>query len=567
MNKNSIIAWSFIALIALFCLICFSVYTSPCIQGVHIENDFKNYYIEYFSGTIESNSDFKKRISVILNSIPRIRINTNASLEGRVWVFMFSGNENIALTSGAINFSYLIKNDKTSSIITLILFCIIYTSSYLVGVSTIWHNVLTYLMRLEAFPTKCFIRYYVQYTNNSLSNKNINQDDSVKVYCKFFVSFIPTWLIGFIIGYLNNDYDLYVKSPVIPVYLFIFLSVYCVCIGSLFVLSVNQIILYFFMRINVDVVTRYENDVICALLGIGISRWVFNNSLRTTIAVTIVSLFYTIVINNRTRSVNADDYEMTELAAIGYTNIGLYNQNKGKISNAINMYNQSISIYTYLGQVKDTAPVYGSLGKAYFDLGDLDNAEDALNRAIDLYELYQHDMLALKVTKKLLNLITERKQCSYENSKYNNSEFGFSLIIPSGWYKQKLNQKFLKTGGILSISHLTHKGTLNISVGPPDKYEWKNKEKREISLRNYLKTMPRRIYNVKINTFSQVAGKSNVVSAVYETYICISLRKQKQTNGLISIIHNHLEYAIQWTSEFDSVEEIKKIVNTFKFDN
>jgi len=55
---------------------------------------------------------------------------------------------------------------------------------------------------LDTFPFSMFII------------SDINQDYSVKEYFKSFFSCIHTWLIGFIIGYLNNDYDLYVKSPV-----------------------------------------------------------------------------------------------------------------------------------------------------------------------------------------------------------------------------------------------------------------------------------------------------------------------------------------------------------------
>jgi len=413
MNKLTTILWSFIVLIATLYLIRLSVFLSPYIQGVNIENDFKNYYITNFSGKIDSQSDFKKKISIILNSIPRIRNNTNDSLKSRIWICMFSGNENIALTSGAIHFSYLIENDKTTNILTLILLCIFYSTSYLIVLSAIWHNVLTYVMRFETFPTKCYIRYYVQYTKDFSQNKNnILQADSIKEYWKIIFTNIPIWLIGFIIGFLNKDYNLYIESPVIPLYLFIFLFVYCVCVGSLLVVSLNQIILYFFMRINVDVVTTYVDDVICALLGIVVSKWIFNNGLGTTVAVTIVSLIYTIIQNNITRSVNAVDYEKTELNAIRYANLGFCYHKKRQILKAIDMFKQAICIYTHLDLIKETAPIYGSIGKAYFDNGNLDHAKEALNKAKNLYEKYQHDLLALKTTISLLNLLNERKQFS-----------------------------------------------------------------------------------------------------------------------------------------------------------
>jgi hypothetical protein len=171
MNKQIKIFWSMIALPCLLYIIGMSVFFSPSVQGINLENDFKNYYLAFADGK-DAPSGSQQKIQHILDSIYRIRRSSDTSLERAIWVGMLSGNEDIALTSGAVHFSYLIENDKTTSIFTLILSCLIYTSLFLVGVSGIWHNVLTYVMRLDVFPTKGYLRYAVQYFKDlSTDNK------------------------------------------------------------------------------------------------------------------------------------------------------------------------------------------------------------------------------------------------------------------------------------------------------------------------------------------------------------------------------------------------------------
>ncbi|MBN2019754.1 MAG: tetratricopeptide repeat protein [Sedimentisphaerales bacterium] len=565
MSKQNKIFWSMITLPTLLYIIGMSVFFSPCVQGVNLENDFKNYYLAYSKGKPDALSGSQRRIQQILDSIPRIRRSPDTSLERAIWVGMLSGNENIALTSGAVHFSYLIENDKTTSIFTLILSCLIYTSLFLVGVSGIWHNVLTYVMRLDVIPTKSYLRYAVQYFKN-LSTENKEQKVPLRGYVKTFYAYIPYWLIGIVIGYINGDYQMYVQSPVVPGYLLICACLYCVCIGSSLVLSINQIILFLFMRFNADVVTRYVDDVICAVLAIGISKWIFNNGLGTTIAVTVATLLYTIMMNNRTRAVSVDEYEKTALSAIGCANLGLHYHRKKKIKNAIEMFKQAIDIYTDLGQINDTAPVYGSLGKLYFDNGDLDLAEDNLQQALRIYRRCSHAQEAIATITPLLDLIAERRQRCDEPKAYTNAEYCFSFIIPADWLKQRLAQEFTTTGGQIAISHKTHRATFNVSVGPPDRPEWIAKEARTAAVREFLAHAPGRIGHVEITTSVAVGGEPNTVAAEYETETKIRSVRRRLRNGLISIIHIELEYALQWSAERDLEGQVKGIIDSFKFE-
>lgn len=554
-----------ITLPALLYIIGMSVFFSPGVQGVNLENDFKNYYLAYSDAKPDALSGSQRRIQQILHSIPRIRRSPDTSLERAIWVGMLSGNENIALTSGAVHFSYLIENDKTTSIFTLILSCLIYTSCFLVGVSGIWHNVLTYVMRLDIFPTKCYLRYAVQYFKD-LSTNNKEQKVPLKGYVKALYAYIPCWLIGLVIGYINGDYHMYIQSSVVPGYLLICAHLCCVCIGSSLVLSINQVILFLLMRINVDVVTRYVDDVICAVVAIGISKWIFNNGLGTTIAVTLATLLYTIMMNNRTRAVSVDEYEKTALSAIGYANIGLHYHRKRKIQNAIDMFKRAIDIYTDHGQINDTAPVYASLGKVYLDNGDLGLAEDTLQQALTIYRRRSHAQEAINTITALFDLIAEQKQSCEEPSAYTNAEYGFSLIIPAGWLKQKLVQQFSNTGGQIAISHNTHKATFNVSVGPPDRPEWKAREARANAVKEFLASTVGRIGSITITTSVAVGGEPNTVAAEYQTEKEIRGVKRKRRDGLISIIHDGLEYALQWSAERDLEKQVKEIVDSFKFE-
>lgn len=251
--------------------------------------------------------------------------------------------------------------------------------------------------------------------------------------------------------------------------------------------------------------------------------------------------------------------------AIVCTNLGLLYHHQRRIDEAAKMLTTAIDIYSDLGRVDDSAPVYGSLGKLYFDNGDLQLAEDALNKALTIYRRRLHAQEAIDTTTALLDLISERRQNTDEPSKYMNTEYGFSFIIPAGWVKQRLVQQFSSTGGQVAISHKTHSATFNVSVGPPDRPEWRAKEARARAAREYLANAPGRSGSVAIATSMAVGGEPNTVSAEYETETDIRGVTRRRRDGLISIIHNELEYALQWSAERDLEEQAKGIIDSFKF--
>ena len=236
-----------------------------------------------------------------------------------------------------------------------------------------------------------------------------------------------------------------------------------------------------------------------------------------------------------------------------------------KLLEAINMFKQAIEIYTESGCIDETAPVYGSLGKAYFDKGDLDLAESTLNKALTIYRNRPNAQEAIDTLNVLLQLISERKQDSDSPSTYKNVEYEFSFIIPSGWLKQKLVPQFVITGGQIAISHISHKATFNVSVGPPDQVEFAIKDARANAVRVFLAQASGRIGAVTVSTSTQVGGQSNTVYAEYVDQHDINGVFLKRKNGFISIIHNELEYAIQWSAMREYEDQVNKIIASFRF--
>lgn len=252
--------------------------------------------------------------------------------------------------------------------------------------------------------------------------------------------------------------------------------------------------------------------------------------------------------------------------ALQYSNLGFVYHHQKRLKNAASMFKRAIEIYTDLRRLNDAAPIYGSLGKVYFDSGDLDLAEETLKEALTIYSRRPHAQEAMDTITALINLISERRQNTDEPSKYTNTEYGFSFTIPTGWVKQRLVQQFLSTGGQVAISHETHKATFNVSVGPPDRLEWREKETRARAVRDFLTRVQGRIGSVKVMTSTSAGGESNTVSAEYIAQRDIWGVSVKVREGLISIIHNELEYTIQWSAMPGYESQVREIIASFKFE-
>lgn len=247
------------------------------------------------------------------------------------------------------------------------------------------------------------------------------------------------------------------------------------------------------------------------------------------------------------------------------SSLGLLYHRQRRIQDAISMFNTATKIYTDHHRIDESAPVYASLGKVYFDSGDLQLAEDALNKALSIYGLRTGTQEAVDTTTARLDLISERRQGPCEPTQYTNTEYGFSFTIPAGWVEQRLIHQFSSTGGQVAISHKSHKATFNVSVGPPDRPEWRTKSIRANAVRDFLARAPGRIGSVAETTSTPVGGESNTVSAEYIAQRNVRGASARVKEGMISIIHNELEYAIQWSAMPGYEDQVKVIVASFKF--
>lgn len=252
--------------------------------------------------------------------------------------------------------------------------------------------------------------------------------------------------------------------------------------------------------------------------------------------------------------------------AIVNTALGLLYHRQNRPIEAAEKLKEAIRIYSNLGRNDDLAPVYASLGKLFYDVGDMDSAGGALNEALAIYSRRPVTGEAMQTVARLLDLIAERKQCPDEPSTYTNSEYAFSFVIPAGWLRQRSVQEFSATGGQIAVSHKTHGATFNVSVGPPDRPEWSAREARVTAVRGFLSREPGRIGSIAISTSTPVGGEPNTVSAEYETETPIRGARRRRGAGLISIIHNGLEYALQWSAESDLEDQVKGIIDSFRFE-
>lgn len=248
-----------------------------------------------------------------------------------------------------------------------------------------------------------------------------------------------------------------------------------------------------------------------------------------------------------------------------YARRGFRYHKQRKMKEAIEMFKRSIEIYTDFDRINDAAPIYGSLGKVYFDNGDLDLAEDSLKQALTNYARRSNAQEAIDTTNALLQLISERKQNTNSATEYNNMEYDFSFTIPIGWLKQKLVKEFLRTGGQVAISHKSHKATFNVSVGEPDRKEWITKGSRADAVRTFLAQTPGRIGAVAVTTAKQIGSESNTVCAEYMAQQNIKGVPIKRKNGFISIIRNGIEYAFQWSAVQEYEDQVKMIIASFRF--
>jgi tetratricopeptide (TPR) repeat protein len=244
----------------------------------------------------------------------------------------------------------------------------------------------------------------------------------------------------------------------------------------------------------------------------------------------------------------------------------LYHSQRRPVESA-DAFKEAIRIYTKLGLTQQTAPLYSSLGKLYFDFNELDLAEEALQQALAIYSRRPSSGEETKRVGILLDLISEKRTNCHEASTYVNGEHRFSFLIPAGWIKQRLAEQFVATGGRVAISHKTHCATFNVSVGPPDRPEDVFLPRRAAAARAFIAGSKERVGEVLTGLDVPVGNEPNSASAESEMKTAVRGVERRRRYGIISVIHHNLEYVLQWSAEPDYIPVVKQIIASFRFDS
>lgn len=145
---------------------------------------------------------------------------------------------------------------------------------------------------------------------------------------------------------------------------------------------------------------------------------------------------------------------------------------------------------------------------------------------------------------------------------YSNDRFGFSLYVPPGWTRRPMQDQFKKAGGQLVIwspQEQPDKANLNVAVGPPEDQQMLNKGNRANKLRSLVGPTG------QIDTALQVSGESNCVRADWSEVKSVFGKQFPAETGLLSVIHNDLEYVIQWTSSPRRMRDVNGIISSLSF--
>jgi Tetratricopeptide repeat len=290
------------------------------------------------------------------------------------------------------------------------------------------------------------------------------------------------------------------------------------------------------------------------LLSDGKARWAI-------LAGMLVGMVATSIMRGLTGTLHPADARLDE--ASHCLQLAMTHHQDRRIEEAIQMYQQAIRLYTECGRETDAAPAYASLGKLYFDTGALDLAEQQLMKARPRFAQQMGARDAAARTDAILQLIAERRQASNVDTRYSDALFHFTLTIPPGWVKQSLVGQFAQTGGRVAISHTSHAATLNVSVGPPDKPAWLAAEPRSRAATEYARNIPSRIGPATTVDPTPIGGEANVVIVEYATQALVSGQMRQRKNGLISVVHNGLEYTLQWSAEQEYEYQARAIIQSF----
>ena len=60
-----------------------------------------------------------------------------------------------------------------------------------------------------------------------------------------------------------------------------------------------------------------------------------------------------------------------------------------------------------------------------------------------------------------------------------------------------------------------------------------------------------------------IGGEANVVIVEYATQALVGGQMRQRKNGLVSVVHNGLEYTLQWSAEREYEDQARAIIQSF----
>jgi len=149
---------------------------------------------------------------------------------------------------------------------------------------------------------------------------------------------------------------------------------------------------------------------------------------------------------------------------------------------------------------------------------------------------------------------------------YHNDVLKFSCEIPANW-KPKAGLAALFSGkNKATLAHIEGRGTATITATPLAQTTLQDKQARGETIKQELATGPAKGVAVTVETSSPVGGEDNAVCAEYPRYGVWRGAPCQWRVGRVSILHNNLEYRIDWETSHDFHDGAQQIIASFKFD-
>jgi len=207
---------------------------------------------------------------------------------------MASGNEHISLTCTLLFFT---SGTRTETWLFALAYLVLAPMVYM-AFSIAFHNVLCWVYRFETRPTPSFTVYW----NHLQRHWDCEGGRYIPVigYVRLTCAVLPACLLGLVFSWYAGEYTPYFRQMIVPRPIFLVAYLVPVFLGSVVITLVDSVVRYSLLRLNVDVLRTYLDEIIVAVLSVLINRYVFLNSVGMRLAIS-TSVFLLTLATNRLR--------------------------------------------------------------------------------------------------------------------------------------------------------------------------------------------------------------------------------------------------------------------------